>query len=248
MGITTPLTDSDVYAKVEELYSKTSFLRADVNALEAEYTSKIDRYTYGTFSDIARGVHCPSRVLDLVIGNVKRGRELKSLPQNSTISFRYGFSNGELIQIEKIFREKIVAIEFLFRTGNERLGVDICHDCITPGLLTSISQEQFDKGALREYNLLFCPIGQGSIREYRTERYCYDEQGLSACNWQQFMPLSETMAKMLHYDRNYYLENLYYTFERCDGFLKSFRIGRVDENGTVGIMGEPYPIRRKRNA
>lgn len=50
---------------------------------------------------LPRGYFCPSRVLDTVIGNVTRGRLLKTKPRTKIPTYRYGFDkNGKLITAE----------------------------------------------------------------------------------------------------------------------------------------------------
>ena len=51
---------------------------------------------------LPRGYFCPSRVLDTVIGNVTRGRLLKTKPRTKIPTYRYGFDkNGKLITAEE---------------------------------------------------------------------------------------------------------------------------------------------------
>ena len=58
---------------------------------------------YGSGSTcLPRGYFCPSRVFDIVYGNVTRGRLLKTKPRTKIPTYRYGFDeNGKLITAEE---------------------------------------------------------------------------------------------------------------------------------------------------
>ena len=81
----------------------------------AEILGSAVRFEYAAAGDIHRGFYCPSPVLDIVIGNVHRGRILKRVTARSKISHRFGFDAGNtLVYAETLDDGEVLSIEYLF--------------------------------------------------------------------------------------------------------------------------------------
>ena len=245
MNFTEPITLPKFGAKADELRLLIRPLLAELDTLPMKYATKVDRYTYGSYSTLHRGVYCPSLVDD-IFSNQRRGREVKA-PRKTPMRFRYGFSNGELIQVETIYNGKISGIEYLMKTEGVRVGATFG----TKHNLVAIAQEKFDQGVLKEYHMMYFNGAEGQPSEYFCEHYAYDNQGLFACNYQEFRPIPrDAPIRIPGFDADYVLRNMCFHFERCEGMLKSYTatIFQEGQSPKMDNNGKPYPVLVKRKA
>lgn len=175
-------------------------------------------------STLHRGCYHPSPVVDLIVGNVKRGKLCRD--NNRRLTHRYGFdSEGRLLSIETVYQGKTVKTEYLFHEAETILGISIDAD----GTLCTVSRERYSSGRLCHWVLAQCDAAYGQPRccSYHEEEYLYDDEGLSQCHWIDFTPPNGFPADEV------------YTFERENGFLVAY---------SSGSNGSRYVIKEKRKA
>lgn len=128
---------------------------------------------------IHRGYYCPSPVLDLIIGGMKRGRLFKKKkPEFGNYSYEYGFDmNGRLQRVKGVNE---------FTTPDSRFDEEylIYIDEIVYGLefdnlgeLGVVSKCVYDNGKLMKYERSLC--GTEDFADLHYEEYTYDNNRLS---------------------------------------------------------------------
>lgn len=127
LTFTEPISSEQFAARAEELGVLGQRFLQNLEERTAEYREKIKEYSYGTYSTLHRGFYCPSVAGDIVVGNQSRGRIRKKVHAGDpSLSFRYGFSgDGALILVNSIYNGKITGTEYLFVSGEDRIGVTV---------------------------------------------------------------------------------------------------------------------------
>ena len=169
----------------------------------AEKTVRDTQYgTGGTL--IHRGYFCPSHIIDIVVGNVSRGR-LSKKPGRKPVDYIYGFDNSNhLITIKKSHSR-----EFLIYQKESVLGISVSKD----GTYT-ISETTYDEyKRLLVYSVYY---GQFSnIVEFRRESYLYEESTfiVNMYHYSNYLLLHP----ILEHNRYLFIQNadkvISYTFE-----------------------------------
>ena len=247
LSFTEPISSGEFAAKAEELGALGQRFLQNLEERTAEYREKIREYSYGTYSTLHRGFYCPSAAGDIVVGNQSRGRiRKKAHAGDPSLSFRYGFrGDGELIQVNSIYNGKITGTEYLFVSGEDRIGVTVS----IRGNVTKVSQERTRDGRLLEYGLMYWNGVGSSPTQYQCERFAYDDEGLKAWNLQVYLPIPpDSPVHAMFHIGDHELTNLYVTFERENGFLKEYTAFDVKDGKISADGGRKYMVRRKRRA
>lgn len=177
-------------------------------------------------SSLHRGYYHPSPIYDIIVGNAKRGKIVRSSCTAKDCSHRYTYTaDGKLQHVESFANGKTAYTEYLIYLADKRIGLTI--DCYN--YLSAISEERFEMGRLASFSLANC-IFDGhsySCYNYHEEQYYYDDIGLFQCDFINFSTSSR------------YLINEQYSFERTNGYLSAYT------NTTSHIR---YAISKKRKA
>ena len=222
---------------IQCLYSQVLSHRNNIEQLKHNVKSAVVRTECAIGGDIHRGPYCPSPVVDIVLGNTKRGRVLKRISPTSKVTHRFGFDvNNVLLCVEQISVQKkcVFSTEYLIHSGDSVLGVTVNN----AGELTMISEERYANGLLMSYCCgdIHYRNGQPQCYLYVTEEYSHDEHGLRTC-------------KMIQYDLRLKMVEIMMRceFQRTDGFLSSFTVDNL-----FSRKNENFPtlheIRVKRSA
>jgi ferredoxin-thioredoxin reductase catalytic subunit len=98
--------DKLVYFKdiISELITIRNEYENKFSQLRTSTEKEVARFEYSKGGEtIHRGYHCPSLVLDLIVGNAKRGRLLKRKPEFGKYSYEYGFDiENRLIRVRGV--------------------------------------------------------------------------------------------------------------------------------------------------
>lgn len=196
-----------------------------------------ERLEYAINGDMHRGFYCPSPVLDLIIGNIHRGRILKRVTARSKITHRYGLdAENNLVYAEALEDGEVLSTEYLFTRDNCRMGVTV----LSNGDLAAISEEIFENQKLARYSYLSVyPDHDGYFcANLHVETYEYDELGLCSCKREDFQPY----VNVLDIHR--------YDFTRKDGNLfaftaKDFPLEETDPRQADSLV---YLVKAKRKA
>lgn len=141
--------------------------------LYEELSSNVVDFKYSTGGEVLhRGYYCPSPILDIVIGNGKRGKLIQRLTAKSKPTYRYGFdSQNELIVINILHLDES---EIIIQQGEKKTGIWFSRDFDITGLSMCI----YDNNKISSY--VFChyyPF-ENRIVDYRKEEYMYSAVGL----------------------------------------------------------------------
>ena len=161
---------------------------------------------------LPRGYYCPSPVLDLIVGNCKRGKILKRLTSRSRVSHRYIYGDQGLMIIEYIGDKGITDCcnrEYLLREELKTIGVSFDR----AGRINQVSEELFEDGRITDYFRARFNGLDGNYRLYHSdhEQYSYDERGLCQCN---FKYASHGYWPVINRET--------YIFNRANGYLQSY--------------------------
>ena len=137
---------------------------------------------------IHRGYYCPSPVLDLIVGGLKRGKFFKRKPNFGRFSYEYCFdSNDRLILVKGVNEfttpDSNYDEEFLLYDGNIILGIEFRHS----GDIVAVSRCTFDKNKIVKYEWSLCSLPQHA--DLYTEEYTYENNQLSEVNTVKVNPL-----------------------------------------------------------
>lgn len=180
--------------------------------------------------DIHRGVYCPSPILDIVVGNLHRGRIVKRVSQATKLSHRFCFGeNNEMIYCEEIQDGAVYSIEHVFTEGMFRYGVS--HD--REHNLSAVSEECFQDGKLISYKYIdiYPDNGNYFCANLHLESYQYDELGLAYAEKTEYQPYIDELQKYS------------YHFTREGGYLSTYTaLAFPLIQGT--IPSENYPVYR----
>lgn len=137
----------------------------------------------------SRGYYSPSPVIDLVIGNYKRGKLLMRPSKRSRIDFTYGFdADNRLRLITQNLRDTGRSTqEVMVYEENRVLGLNIDRWPENRPLdIFAITEEKYSDGKL----MSFSTLNIHGLREsdafehtrYYKEEYTYDEKGIRTCD------------------------------------------------------------------
>lgn len=169
---------------IAELVSIKQKYEDKLSQLRTAAEEKIVRLEYSKGGEtIHRGYYCPSPVLDLIIGGMKRGRLFKKKkPEFGNYSYEYGFDMyGRLLRVRGVnefttpnsrFDE-----EYLIYIGDVVYGLEFNN----LGLLEVVSKCIYDNGKLMKYERSLCWMEEFADLHY--EKYIYDNNRLSEVNF-----------------------------------------------------------------
>lgn len=190
---------------------------------------------YAAGGDIHRGFYCPSPVLDIVVGNINRGRILKRVTATSRASHRFGFSgDNKLLYAEELCGGEVPSTEYLIEQRDVRYGITINAD----QELAAISEEILQNQKVIQYSYMnVYPDHDGYFcANLHVERFFYDEQGLKSSEKEEFEPFVNVFQKYR------------YDFERKDGYLSTYTFTdcSIKGEGVQSIESPKYIVRTKR--
>ncbi len=220
----TPQRDKELYyagiKEAEQLYQAgQKFLRENQMAAYQEATVHHEEYAVQC-KYIHRGYYCPSPVVELIVGRIKRGKLLKRRTARSRIAYRYVFCDSKRIHYVERFCENGTRIpEYLVYDGDCVYGFTV-----EDGKLTEITKEIYENGRIVRflYLLPFVRENKFEIMEFRQECYFYDDLGIAEC---ELITIMEE-----------FIANRRYRFGRCDGYLVDYV--ETDSDGRP-IPGSP---------
>lgn len=108
---------------------------------------------------IHRGCYCPSPVIDLLIGNTKRGKVTKKLPKTKKEYYKYCWDiNGYILSAEKFDPEISVStpieIEFIIRESDIEYGISFMTINNTPVELFHLSKAYYENSLIKSYSAM----------------------------------------------------------------------------------------------
>lgn len=162
---------------------------------------------------IHRGYFCPSLVIDIVIGNAKRGKLCNNIPKISKEYYKYGFDNEDhliLVTCEDEFKNTFEIIEHM---PNYQMGIGY-HRSFG---IERISECRYDDlGRLTSYSWFLYNGFDDYIQEYETELYTYSENKLIVDRYNG-LNIKKRKCFLNHYQHTFSLKNGYLDrYTTCD--------------------------------
>lgn len=155
-----------------------------------------------------RGYYCPSKLEEVRVDNVKRGRIVSKPTKRTKISHRYYFQDDQMIAADKCYANAAVyEREYLFYDDNKIFGITFdSSNCIT-----GLSAEFYDGNQMILYLNAYCVIypEEGydlGIHEMVYEHYIYHSDSLCDGYTFVFCPMIEPKddyrsEKLVIYDK-----------------------------------------------
>lgn len=140
---------------------------------------RTQQYAVGT-TNMQRGALCPSKIFDVVVGNVKRGRLVKNINKKQP-SYSYFFDGeGRLLKAEQVrAKDSDYLVEYILYKNDCEIGITYRLGEIIGEELAYITRVVRRNGKLISYEW-----GKGvdekknRIWELYSEKYFYDEEGM----------------------------------------------------------------------
>jgi hypothetical protein len=150
-----------------------------LSQLRPSSEKKIVRFEYSKGGEtLHRGYYCPSPVLDLIVGNSKRGRILKRKPDFGKFSHEYGFDAAD-----KLIRVRGVS-EFTTPNSNYDKEYLIYLEDVVYGVqfnnmseLDCVSKCPYTNGNILKYEMNHCVTEQSA--DLHLEEHTYTDNKLS---------------------------------------------------------------------
>lgn len=139
--------------------------------LKETMDGKIEFYKYGKGGEVLhRGILCPSKIIDVVVGNVRRGRLLKEYKDN--VDYIYGFDkNNKLCKVET--KEEPKYTEYIIYEGEVEIGLTYDAD----ENLLKVSECKKKNGRLIKYLQGYSISEKGTFETMDSEKYDYSQNG-----------------------------------------------------------------------
>lgn len=147
--------------------------------LRSSAEKEVIRFEYSKGGEtISRGYYCPSPILDLIVGGMKRGKLFKKkIPQFGNYSYEYGFNNDRLIRIKGINEfttpDSRFDEEYLIYVKDVVYGVEFDN----LGELHIVTKCTYENGNLIQYQQSVCSIEE--LADLHYEEYTYKNNMLS---------------------------------------------------------------------
>lgn len=181
----------------------------DCSKLFDELYSKIAYKEYGIKGEtLIRGYYCPSMIMDIVTGNISRGKAVKHTSRKP--SYEYGFnSDGKLLTVKYLYSYSL-SYEFLIYDGRSVIGVTFSNNIITS--INKCTYDEFNRIKTFLYGYDLC---KNKFREYYEGIYSYDENDLKNVDYRK-----------LFYDKHTpKLDREIYSFyHNSDGLLEEYSV------------------------
>ena len=174
-----------------------------------------ERITYeeyglgGTF--LPRGYYCPSLILDIISGNVSRGKIQKKKPKERVSDFTFCFDcENKLILVKRID-----SFEYVIHQNQFEIGICFSNDM----KIETISYCQFDDQKILSYVWCLYNPYEKKIVELIEEKYKYLEKEVCV-DWFRLIPIKNRKVQ----------QHNQYVFSIENGYFSSYTVQEFDEN------------------
>ncbi|MGN1349273.1 MAG: hypothetical protein ACI4VI_10050 [Acutalibacteraceae bacterium] len=220
-----------------EIYSqKISQIDEIIN--NGDYITK--KYSCG--GDLHRGYYAPSPSIELMVGNVKRGKLTSKLSDNSKISYEYIFCNGFLIKVTVYDKRNptnttnpACFVEYIFNENDYQIGITFDTKTNSIYYLTEVVKAGDDLFELREYII----NDNRTVFQLTHEIYKFKGDLLDKTEYYTFLPHLMRKSKsigfthsdlLFHYDKN--------------GIVDFYISYDYDFEGNIKFKNEYYPNKK----
>ncbi len=191
-----------------------------------ELSTKVVYEQYGVGGKcLHRGYFCPSRIIDVITGNINRGKIKKNINKPD---FTFGFDrNNKLVLVKQ---ENIY--EFIIYQDDNEIGITVLDDF----KITAISYCKYATDRICEYTFCLYDPYKKQIIEINKEIYSYSENKMEV-DWFRFFDINSLQN----------LVNEKYVFNLVDGYLSTYMIQKIDNNKTSAYSNsDVFRVKLKR--
>lgn len=176
-----------------------------------ELSTKVVYEQYGVGGEcLHRGYFCPSRIIDVITGNINRGKIKKNINKPD---FTFGFDcNNKLVLVKQ---ENIY--EFIIYQDDNEIGITVLDDF----KITAISYCKYTIDRICEYTFCLYDPYKKQIIEITKEIYSYSENRMEV-DWFRFFDMNSLQNSV----------NEKYVFNLVDGYLSTYTIQNNDNSKT----------------
>ncbi len=225
---------------MKKYFDEISFLKnyitehcANVTDMFGKAKNQALRFEYSKGGEVLhRGYYCPSSIIDIVVGNLNRGRLLKY--NQSTPTFTFGFDAENRI----VTVENEIGNEYIFYNGEKSIGICFYED----SSIFRVSQCIYSNHRIKEYSVIDYNPYVKQVSEYRREEYEYNDESLTVIKINLGFYMSE--------DEPSTAEIIKYTFDIKDGIIGDYITETLYTNGIKSLFsGRKFKnqLRRKLN-
>lgn len=164
---------------ISDLVSFRNQYEEKLPQLRIEVEKEIVKVEYSKGGEtIHRGYYCPSPVLDLIVGGLKRGKLFKRKPDFGRYSYEYGYdTNNKLIRVRGVNEfttpDSRYDEEYLVYENDIVYGVEFDN----MGDVDAVSRCTFENGNIVKYERSVCSLPQ--YADLYLEEYVYENNMLS---------------------------------------------------------------------
>jgi len=169
---------------------------AELVSIRNENADKMSQFQTSTERDIVkveyskggetihRGYYCPSPVLDLIVGNLNRGKILKKKPDFLKYTYQYGFDNkNRLVKVKMVnkiteFTPPVIRFDEEYLVYDKNIVYALEFDNM--GEINVVSRCTYENGNIVKYE--HCSCGFEEYANLYYEEYLYESGILSEIN------------------------------------------------------------------
>lgn len=208
------MNDKNIFDTYDRISKMIADCQIDFKQCLNEVGKKVVSEQYGFGGEcLHRGYYCPSLILDIVVGNLKRGRVQRHKSNIKHHTYTYKFNNENKL----IFIEQSDSYEFVFCHEQYEFGIGVFKDDMQ---IQYISECQYDGAKIKSYIFCLWNPYEKEIVELAEENYEYSHNKLH-------VDLSRICKSGLSCVEDYEQ----FTFSVVNGFLVSYTVQYCDSNG-----------------
>lgn len=183
-----------------------------------EAVNKVTREERSSGGDcLWQGFYYPSKIADIVVSGVNRGKILKRITGRSKPNFRYGFDeNNQLVYVESPYNRETV-----IHTGQTDIGLSFDK---YDNKLECYSEAEYDRGRLKIYTQFTYCYPLKKITECHREEYTYAENTM-VVDWYEWCPGYKKNSPVLSHEQ--------FIFHVDNGYLKQYTCRQYDDAGNL---------------
>ena len=217
--------------RMERIYEKYSSRFLEIYEEECQ---KVARREYGNSGKtLHRGYYCPSLIMDIVIGNVSRGRTPSKRIPGKGAEFEFGFNEeNRLSIINRPYSYEVILYDGLYSLGLHGIG-----SSSQSAFLLMISECHYRDGYIESYSTAIFDRAKHKVNELSIERYKYSQSELIVDYLYFIKGLIEPVCRK---------EKYFFQIEK--GIMTQYRIEEMtrEKQNDGAIKCRWYKVHRKR--
>lgn len=180
-----------------------------------------------------RGYYCPSSVIDLISGNIRRGRIVRRISGQNPSTFAYGFDKrNQLVTVKKQFTNEVI-----IRKNGIEFGITFSRDEKVENFSECVYDENKKIASYKYYTL---SPWEERIIELCAEEYTYQGSNVIV-DWYRYSCIDRCKPIMQHERYTFLVIDEYFASYTCDKYVDGEKVASV-------LDGRVFNVRVKRKA